>query len=55
MPRNKLLESPVDPIPAPSTETGPGQFDGETGLPPRTPSKNAVPERVRDAAEPKPV
>ena len=43
------IYSPADSLHVGEGTKSPGQFDGEPGLPKRTPSPNAVPEKVRDA------
>lgn len=47
---NNVVETPIDPCAKPpaGNRGGPGIYNGEDGLPKRTPSPNAVPEKVRD-------
>lgn len=50
------VDSPMKPIAQPpaGNKGGPGTYDGEEGYPKRTPSPNAVPEKVRDGSVQKP-
>ena len=45
----KVLHTPADSLVVGSGIKSPGVFDGEPGLPGRTPSPNGVPEKVREA------
>ncbi|HZM78498.1 MAG TPA: hypothetical protein VFC19_22455 [Candidatus Limnocylindrales bacterium] len=49
-----FVDSPNTPLKSPPAgyRGGPGTYDGEKGYPGRTPSPNAVPEKVRDGSVP---
>ena len=52
------IKSPSSDIagkPKSSNRGGPGQYDGLPGYQKRTPSPNAVPEKLIDGADPKPL
>jgi hypothetical protein len=51
---NKIIETPVEPCAQPpkGNKGGPGTYDGMTGYPGRTPSPNAVPEKIIDGQKP---
>lgn len=51
---SEFVDSPMKPIAEPpaGNKGGPGIYNGEEGLPKRTPSPNAVPEKVRDGSMP---
>lgn len=53
---NKLFDSPMTPIAQPPAgyRGSSGQYDGEPGLPGRTPGYTGPPEKVRDEAGPEP-
>lgn len=47
-----FIVSPLDSIagqPPADYKGGPGVYNGEAGFPPRTPSPNAAPEKMRDS------
>ncbi len=47
---NNIVETPIEGCSKPPSGNrgGPGVYDGEAGLPKRTPSPNAVPEKTYD-------
>lgn len=53
MPDKNFLNTPLEFVAEPKgNRGGPGEYDGEGGLPKRTHSPNGVPEKVRDGSVP---